>query len=73
MVGVFKAKYSGWCLCCEERIHEGEPVKWADGNVIHADCLVLDGTTEVPAICPTCHMVPAANGACDCDNDSKEI
>lgn len=23
----------------------------------------------VPPTCPNCHMVPAANGACDCENN----
>lgn len=69
-IGIFKARYRSGCLACEGCIDPGDDVKWADQSVIHADCAVLDDTMRpVPPTCPNCHMVPAANGACDCENN----
>lgn len=66
--GTWPAKYDGYCLACEEKIYEGDMVKWADGTVIHADCSVYDDRmVEVPPTCPRCHEVPAVNGTCGCD------
>lgn len=66
--GTFAARFRSGCLACGETIHEREDVKWADGNVIHADCLILDESSRpVPPTCPKCFMVPAANGLCGCD------
>ncbi len=65
--GVFPARFNTGCLACEDRIQEGDDVKWADGNVVHADCRIYDQhMIEVPPICPRCFTVPAKNGEC-CD------
>ncbi|MCW2831115.1 MAG: hypothetical protein JWP31_1807 [Aeromicrobium sp.] len=69
----FAARFPGGCLACEGRISPGELVKWADDSVVHADCPVLDDNLRpAPPVCPSCHMVPASNGACDCDDTTQE-
>lgn len=67
--GIWEAKYHSGCLACEGHISPGDPVKWADETVIHADCMVLDDSARpVPPVCPRCHMIPAVSGACECDS-----
>lgn len=66
---VFRARYSGRCPACEEPIKVDQPVVYNDDEkVVHADCDTAAPTArpERPP-CPSCHMVPAANGVCECD------
>lgn len=64
----FEAKYNSGCLACEGWIRPGDWVKWADGDVIHAECDVYtDDMRPAPAACPKCFIVPALNGICGCD------
>jgi len=66
--GHFKARYHSGCLCCEGHISPEDDVKWADGEVIHAECDIFrDDRRPVSPACPKCFMVPATNGACGCD------
>lgn len=68
MSGIFEAQYDIYCLACEERIFTGDQVKWADGSVIHAECMILDENfQQVRPACPKCFQVPASNGECGCD------
>lgn len=64
----FTARYQTRCPVCDQQIHPGDDADWTDDDeVVHARC--VDGTpghTDHDP-CPTCFMVPAANGACGCE------
>lgn len=35
------ARYAGTCLACEEKIHVGDPIRWADTmatTIVHDEC-----------------------------------
>lgn len=34
----FNARYPGRCASCEERIHEGDLVKYEDDELVHTQC-----------------------------------
>lgn len=60
MTRIFRARYSGRCGNCDERIEPGDEVVYLDDVVVHADC--DPPTPERPVtICPTCHLT-----TCDC-------
>ena len=66
----FIAKYDGRCTACKGDIYEGDSLDFADGSVVHSDCLPDAMREEVPRpTCPKCWQVIAANGACGCEDD----
>lgn len=65
---VFLARYPGRCWTCEEPIRVDQPVTYDQEQLVHANCdpAAPDTKPEAPA-CPRCHMIPSANGTCECD------
>lgn len=57
----FEAKYPGLCAACDEGIKPGASVTYVNDQLVHARC------PESRTPCLSCFMVPAANGACGCD------
>jgi hypothetical protein len=41
MSTVFEAKYPGWCICCEDRINEGDNVHYQDDTIVHDGCQII--------------------------------
>lgn len=54
----FYAKYPGRCASCEDRIHEGDAVTYADDELVHAAC---DGPTvdRDGPVCGQCFTIHA--------------
>jgi hypothetical protein len=57
----FEARYGGPCAAaCGAHIHPGDPVRYVDGELCHADCASDDSTApRQPAVCPACWTVHA--------------
>lgn len=70
-MSAFPARFPGRCGACDERIHEGDLIRFSAEsatNFIHDDCedaAPVERPTAPP--CGKCFMVPAANGECGCD------
>lgn len=67
----FPARYTGSCPACDERIREGDLVRFAPEAryVIHDDCDSIDVKDRDPlaashAVCPSCSLTHP-EGACD--------
>ena len=64
----FPARYNGRCGACDERIHEGDPIRF-DGesatNFVHADCAAAAPRERKPQpICPECFTELPVTGVC---------
>jgi len=61
-----RPRYPGRCPSCDERIHEGDSVKYdADGNLIHASCdapSLPNPRDEHEKVCRQCWTIH--NGEC---------
>jgi hypothetical protein len=64
-VTTFEARYPGRCGVCDERIRPGDQAMYVDDEIAHAACPAPVALAEP---CPRCFMVPATNGACDCED-----
>lgn len=64
MTAVFEARYPGRCGVCDERIKPGDDAMFVEDEIAHARC---PAPTVLAEPCLTCWTVPAANGACECD------
>lgn len=67
------AAYPGECPCCGDPIEPGDPIEHdtdAGGWVLieHDPPLDAPGRVTAEAACPRCFTVPAASGACLCDD-----
>jgi hypothetical protein len=62
----FPARYPGQCPACDERIHEGDQIRFTEGGTtVHDDCDAVDVKDRPePAPCTTCWLVHP-EGACD--------
>ena len=66
----FPARYPGRCPSCDERIHEGDLLTWADDKAVHADCDSAAPAEKPADICPKCYMARAVSGVCGCEEDA---
>ena len=64
MVSTFEARFPGRCGVCDGRIHPGDQATCVEDEIAHATCPT---PTVLADPCSRCFMVPAANGACGCD------
>lgn len=58
----FQAKYSSRCAACDERIHDGNWVRYEDDFLVHDDCpepVNHDAPQRNERNCPDCYMVHA--------------
>lgn len=65
-MSTFPARYPGRCGACDERIYEGDQIRFdADSTVIHGDCTEHEPkpVRENP-VCTTCWLAHPV-GACD--------
>jgi hypothetical protein len=65
----FPARFAGRCGACDERIHEGDPIRFAaeGGYTIHDDCDAIPTTDPLAAthpVCSTCWLTHP-EGTCD--------
>lgn len=63
----FPARYPGRCETCDERIHEGDPIRMTDDGPIHDDCEHRNAAPTArpePKPCTTCWLTHP-EGACD--------
>lgn len=62
---VFPARYASRCVSCEERIHEGDPIRMSDDGPAHEDCSTAPAqpSRPEPAPCRRCWLVHG--GECD--------
>lgn len=62
----FTARYPGRCPACDERIHEGDLLRFTEGGyTVHDDCDALDVKDRPePEPCKVCWLTHPA-GACD--------
>jgi hypothetical protein len=59
-MGSFAARYPGRCAACDERIHEGDQVKYADDELLHTVCDVPSLPNErddLTAVCRQCWTI----------------
>jgi len=62
----FLANYPGGCDNCGGQVKGHECVFTMDSFLVHVTCPEVVEEPARPA-CPRCFMVPANNGACECD------
>ena len=58
----FQAKYPGRCAACDERIYEGNWVRYEDDFLVHDDCDEVperDAPQRNKRKCPDCYMIHA--------------
>lgn len=61
----FPARFPGYCVACDERIHEGDPIRMTDDGAMHQDCTTAAPVERPePPVCPTCWLTHP-EGACD--------
>lgn len=61
----FPARFPGRCDTCEERIHEGDPIRMTDTGAIHDDCTNAAPVEHPePPVCPACWLTHP-EGSCD--------
>jgi len=61
----FAARYDGRCWSCEERIYEGDMIRFADDGVtVHADCSTAVPTAAAQPMCPDCFTELPLTGVC---------
>lgn len=63
--GTFPARHPGRCGACEERIREGNLVRYAENVLVHDDCdaAALVEATPRP-VCPDCRTELPLTGVC---------
>lgn len=65
MSRTFEARYNGRCAACDERIHEGDPVRFADDALVHDDCAAAAPKERAPLpICSRCFTELPVTGVC---------
>jgi hypothetical protein len=64
----FPARYPGACPACDERIREGDLIRFTEGNyTVHDDCDAIPSRDPLAAahpVCQVCWLTHPA-GACD--------
>ena len=65
-MSIFEARYFGRCGVCDEAIRPGDSATYVDDEIAHAAC---PEPVALAAPCARCFMIPAANGACGCEED----
>ena len=64
----FPARYNGRCGSCDERIREGDLIRFdmnSDSNFVHDDCAEAAPVERPePPVCTTCWLVHPV-GVCD--------
>lgn len=56
----FAAKYPGRCPSCDERIHVGDDIKYADDELVHASCDVPslpNPRDDLSKVCRSCFTI----------------
>lgn len=56
----FTAKYPGRCAACDERIDEGDRVKYDDDELVHTACEVPSLPNErddLTQVCRNCYLI----------------
>lgn len=66
MAAQFEARFPGRCGICDTGIRAGDLVTYVEDEIAHAAC-PMPVTLADP--CGKCWTVPAANGACACEED----
>lgn len=66
MSRTFEARFGGRCGSCDERIHEGDAVRFeGDDNLIHDDCTAHEPRERKPQpVCPSCFTELPVTGVC---------
>lgn len=65
MSRTFDARYGGRCSACEERIHEGDPVRFHEDALVHDDCTTAAPRERAPQpICQKCFTELPVAGDC---------
>lgn len=64
----FAARYDGRCGACDERIYEGDMIRFdaaSDSNFVHDDCAASAPREPKPQpICPRCFTELPVTGVC---------
>ena len=58
----FQAKYPGRCAACDERIHEGDFVKYEDDELVHTRCdvaILPNPRDDLTTVCRQCFTIHA--------------
>lgn len=67
-MNTFPARYPGRCGACDERIHEGDPIRFSAEsatNFVHADCEAAAPPERKPQpMCPRCFTELPVTGVC---------
>jgi hypothetical protein len=56
----FRAQFGGRCGGCDERIHEGDLVKYDDDQLVHVGCDVTslpNDRDDLGAVCRSCWLI----------------
>jgi hypothetical protein len=56
----FTARYPGRCAACDERIHEGDLVKYDDDELVHTRCEVPslpNDRDDLTRVCRNCYCI----------------
>lgn len=74
MNATFEARYRSACTACDEWILPGHKARYADDEVVHADCgqHASGAGWQNTTPCPSCFQVPSLNGTCGCEDLSPE-
>jgi hypothetical protein len=62
----FEAKYGGICGECEERIHVGDLVTYAEDVIVHVDCEDSVKAVRKADVCTKCWLTKP----CDCEGEA---
>ena len=70
MSAAFLARYAGRCGSCDERFHEGDPIRFDANSVtnfVHDDCAAVTASDPLAADHPVCQAcwLTHPGGACD--------
>ena len=75
MAGIYEARYYSPCAACDDEIRPGDMATWSDDLAVHEACQfapIINRTSSSRVVrdpCPKCWTIPAANGACGCEED----
>lgn len=64
---VFPARYDGVCPLCDRNFAAGAPIKWDDGDYVHAVC--PDPLKSTQGQCPKCFTELPITGVCEACDD----
>lgn len=65
MSRTFEARYNGRCGACDERIREGDTVRFDGDDLVHADCATSAPREQAPRpVCPECFTEIPVAGVC---------